>query len=84
VASGKQWHVSKEEVVRLFNNIADEHGKAGCRAIFLHERMRWCSRNFKDTFGRMFYQGIRKRDVKMISSVAKEFEKPYSEQCDNG
>ncbi|RBQ69172.1 hypothetical protein FVER14953_05439 [Fusarium verticillioides] len=74
VTSGKQWHVSKEEVVRFFNNIADEYGKTGCRAIFLHERMRWCSRNFKDTFGRMFYQDIWKRDVKMVSSVAKEFE----------
>ncbi|KAF5607280.1 hypothetical protein FPANT_972 [Fusarium pseudoanthophilum] len=79
VTSGKQWHVSKEEVVRFFNSIADEHGKAGCRAIFLHERMRWCSRNVKDTFGRMFYQGIWKKEVKMISSVAKEFVKLYSE-----
>ncbi|KAF5644746.1 uncharacterized protein FTJAE_2709 [Fusarium tjaetaba] len=38
-----------------------------------------CSRNVKDTFGRMFYQGIWKKEVKMISSVAKEFEKLYSE-----
>ncbi|KAF5975458.1 hypothetical protein FBULB1_7362 [Fusarium bulbicola] len=57
VTSGKHWHAHKEEVVRFFNNIADEHDKASCRAIFLHERMRWSSRNVKDTFGRMFYQG---------------------------
>ncbi|KAI1037284.1 hypothetical protein LB503_008978 [Fusarium chuoi] len=79
VTSGKHWHVSKEEVVRFFNNIADEHDKAGCRAIFLHERMRWCSRNVKDTFGRMFYRTTWKDELRMISSVAKEFEKLYSE-----
>ncbi|KAF5640679.1 hypothetical protein F52700_3830 [Fusarium sp. NRRL 52700] len=79
VTSGKHWHVCKEEVVRFFNNIADEHDKTGCRAIFLHERMRWGYRNIKDTFGRSFYQGTWKGELKMISSVVKEFEKLYSE-----
>ncbi|KAG5766103.1 hypothetical protein H9Q72_005803 [Fusarium xylarioides] len=63
VTSGKHWHVSKEEVAKFFHVIADEHDKAGCRAIFLHERMRWCSRSVKDTFGRMFYQGIWKKEL---------------------
>ncbi|KAF4425223.1 hypothetical protein FACUT_9976 [Fusarium acutatum] len=79
VTSGKHWHAHKEEVVGFFENIANEHDKAGCRAIFLHERMRWCSRNVKDTFGKMVYRGIWKKELKMISSVAKEFEKLYSE-----
>ncbi|KAH7171940.1 hypothetical protein DER46DRAFT_656593 [Fusarium sp. MPI-SDFR-AT-0072] len=47
VASGKHQDVNKEAVVAFFNNIADEHDKAGCRAISSHERMRWYSRNVR-------------------------------------
>ncbi|EMT64133.1 hypothetical protein FOC4_g10010621 [Fusarium odoratissimum] len=79
VASGKHQDVNKEAVATFFNNVADEHDKTGCRAISSHERMRWYSRNIKDTFGRDVYEGILKKELKMISSAAKEFRKLYSQ-----
>ncbi|RKK99859.1 hypothetical protein BFJ68_g13039 [Fusarium oxysporum] len=79
VASGKHQDVNKEAVATFFNNVADEHDKTGCRAISSHERMRWYSRNVKDTFGRDVYEGILKKELKMISSAAKEFRKLYSQ-----
>ncbi|ENH64221.1 hypothetical protein FOC1_g10013493 [Fusarium oxysporum f. sp. cubense race 1] len=79
VASGKHQDVNKEAVATFFNNVADEHDKTGCRAISSHERMCWYSRNVKDTFGRDVYEGILKKELKMISSAAKEFKKLYSQ-----
>ncbi|KAG7419421.1 hypothetical protein Forpe1208_v003106 [Fusarium oxysporum f. sp. rapae] len=54
VASGKHQDVNKEAVVAFFNNIADEHDKAGCRAISSHERMRWYSRNVRTPLAENF------------------------------
>lgn len=79
VASGKHQDVNNQAVATFFNNVADEHDKTGCRAISSHERMRWYSRNVKDTFGRDVYEGILKKELKMISSAAKEFRKLYSQ-----
>ncbi|KAH7229549.1 hypothetical protein BKA60DRAFT_614682 [Fusarium oxysporum] len=79
VASGKHQDVNKEAVATFFNNVANEHDKTGCRAISSHERMRWYSRNVRDTFGRDVYEGILKKELKMISSAAKEFKKLYSQ-----
>jgi hypothetical protein len=79
VASGKHQDVSKEAVLDFFNNVAGDPDNADRGVIFSRERMHWRSSNVKDTFGREVYRGIMKRDMKMISSVAKVYEKRYSE-----
>ncbi|KAH7267537.1 uncharacterized protein BKA55DRAFT_605618 [Fusarium redolens] len=79
VASGKHQDVSKEAVLDFFNNVAGDPDNADRGVMFSRERMRWRSSNVKDTFGREVYRGIMKREMKMISSVAKVYEKRYSE-----